>query len=60
MSDTSSTNRYSALPLLARRYLERLSALVETDISVISTGPDRSETIMPEENSKLRKLLLTA
>ncbi|MBI3941291.1 MAG: adenylosuccinate synthase [Acidobacteria bacterium] len=60
LSDTSAVNRYAALPPPARRYLERLSALIETDISVISTGPDRSETIMSDENSKLRKLLLTA
>jgi adenylosuccinate synthase len=60
MSDTSAVNRYSALPENARRYLERLSELIETDISIISTGPDRTETIMPDENSKLRKLLLTA
>ena len=60
MVDTSSVNRYAALPANARRYLERLSELIETDISIISTGPDRAETIMPSENSKLRKLLLTA
>ncbi|MBI4456768.1 MAG: adenylosuccinate synthase [Acidobacteria bacterium] len=57
MEDTSSVNKYSTLPQTARRYLERLSHLIEADISIISTGPERTETIMPEEDSKLSKLL---
>jgi adenylosuccinate synthase len=57
MSDTSAINQYSKLPANAQKYLERLSELIEADISIISTGPDRIETIMPEENSKLARLL---
>jgi len=37
---------YEALPENARRYLERLEALVRAPIDMISTGPDREETIL--------------
>ena len=37
---------YEALPVNARKYLERLQALVEVPIDLISTGPDREETIV--------------
>jgi adenylosuccinate synthase len=37
---------YADLPLNARKYLERLQALVEVPIDVISTGPDREQTIV--------------
>lgn len=37
---------YEALPVNARRYLERLQALVEVPIDVISTGPERDQTIV--------------
>jgi len=37
---------YDALPENARRYLERLEALVRVPIDMISTGPDREQTIM--------------
>jgi adenylosuccinate synthase len=37
---------YEALPVNARKYLERLQALVEVPIDVISTGPDRDQTIV--------------
>ncbi|HKD55790.1 MAG TPA: adenylosuccinate synthetase, partial [Steroidobacteraceae bacterium] len=37
---------YEALPCNARRYLERLAALVEVPIDMISTGPDREQTIV--------------
>jgi adenylosuccinate synthase len=37
---------YGALPGNARRYLERLEALVRVPIDMISTGPDREETIL--------------
>jgi adenylosuccinate synthase len=30
----------------ARKYLERLQALVEVPVDVISTGPDRDQTIV--------------
>lgn len=37
---------WSALPLNARRYLERLAELVGAPIDLVSTGPDRDETIV--------------
>ncbi len=37
---------YAALPLNARKYLERLEALVEVPIDIISTGAERDQTIV--------------
>ena len=37
---------YQALPANARRYLERLEKLVNVPIAMISTGPDREQTIV--------------
>ena len=37
---------YGQLPPNARAYLERLSALVEVPIDMISTGAERDETIV--------------
>ncbi|OGT19140.1 MAG: adenylosuccinate synthase [Gammaproteobacteria bacterium RBG_16_57_12] len=43
---TLGINSYDALPLNARRYLERISEIIEAPIDIISTGPDREETIV--------------
>jgi adenylosuccinate synthase len=43
---TVGVKRYEDLPANARMYLERLQALVGAPISLISTGPDREETIV--------------
>jgi len=37
---------WNALPANARRYLERLSELAGAPIDIVSTGPDRDETIL--------------
>ena len=37
---------YDGLPANARRYLERLSALVGVPIDIVSTGADRAQTIV--------------
>jgi adenylosuccinate synthase len=37
---------YQGLPLNARNYLERLQSLVSVPIDMISTGPEREQTIM--------------
>ena len=37
---------YDKLPINARRYLERISDLCEVPIDMVSTGPDRLETIV--------------
>jgi adenylosuccinate synthase len=43
---TVGITRYEELPPNARTYLERLQALVGIPISIISTGPDRHQTIV--------------
>jgi adenylosuccinate synthase len=43
---TVGVTAYEALPANARRYLERLEALVGTPVDMISTGPDREQTIV--------------
>ena len=37
---------YAALPVNARRYLERLAALTGVPLDMISTGPERDQTIV--------------
>ena len=43
---TFGTRQLDALPGNARRYLERLSEVCESPIDMISTGPERDETIV--------------
>ncbi|HEY3784902.1 MAG TPA: adenylosuccinate synthase [Steroidobacteraceae bacterium] len=43
---TVGITEYQALPANARRYLERLQALVNVPIGLISTGPDRDQMIV--------------
>ncbi|MDB6085976.1 MAG: adenylosuccinate synthetase [Gammaproteobacteria bacterium] len=43
---TVGITRYEDLPVNARTYLERLQALVGIPITIISTGPDRDQTIV--------------
>jgi adenylosuccinate synthase len=50
---TDQIREYNDLPVLAQDYLKRLSDLVDTEISVISTGPDRVQTIIASKNSRL-------
>jgi adenylosuccinate synthase len=56
-TDTSQIQEYDELPLQARDYLNRISDLIQTDISIISIGPDRKETIILEESPRLQPLL---
>ena len=39
---------WDELPENAKKYLDRLSELAETPISIVSTGPDRRETVVLE------------
>ena len=55
--DTSDIQNYENLPENAKSYLYRLGELTGADISIISTGPNRSETIILEESPRLRRLL---
>jgi adenylosuccinate synthase len=43
---TVGVTRYEDLPANARKYLEHLQALVDVPITIISTGPDRDQTII--------------
>ena len=42
----SGARSVSDLPANARRYMERLEELVETEIVITSIGPDRDQTIL--------------
>jgi adenylosuccinate synthase len=46
--NTVGVTRYEELPANARSYLERLQSLVGIPITIISTGPDREQTIIRE------------
>jgi adenylosuccinate synthase len=43
---TVGVTEYDVLPVNARKYLERLETLVNVPIDMISTGPDRDQTIV--------------
>ncbi len=45
-SDISGVQRFEALPPAARRYVERLEALVGCEIGIISISPQRDKTII--------------
>jgi adenylosuccinate synthase len=44
-TDISAVRRPADLPMQARRYIERIAALVELPVSIVSVGPDREQTI---------------
>jgi adenylosuccinate synthase len=44
--NTVGITRYEDLPVNARTYLERLQALLGVPVTIISTGPERDQTIM--------------
>ena len=43
---TAGITSYDDLPTAAKNYLHRIEEIVETKIDIISTGPDRTETIL--------------
>jgi len=43
---TVGITEYDKLPVNARRYLERIAELCEVGVDMVSTGPDRQETIV--------------
>jgi adenylosuccinate synthase len=43
---TVGVTRYDELPRNARRYLERLQEIVGVPIDLVSTGPERDQTIV--------------
>jgi len=46
VGSTVGVKDYDALPPLARNYLERIQSILGVPIDMISTGPDREETIV--------------
>jgi adenylosuccinate synthase len=54
---TAGLQEFAQLPRLAQDYIQRLSDLVQAEISVVSTGPDRRETIVTSPSSKLNSWL---
>jgi len=48
-SDTTGVRSYEELPLNARLYLERLSAVAGTKLGIVSVGPGRDQTIIMAE-----------
>jgi adenylosuccinate synthase len=45
-SDLTAIDQFSDLPIVAQEYINSLESLLETRISIISTGPERSELII--------------
>lgn len=45
-TSTAGITQYHDLPIEAKNYLKRIENIVETPIDIISTGPDRTETIL--------------
>ena len=43
---TKGVTQYDKLPVNARKFLERMQEICEVRIDMVSTGPDRKETIM--------------
>jgi adenylosuccinate synthase len=43
---TVGAKRYDDLPEAAKKYLRKIEELCETPIDIISTGPDRNETLI--------------
>ena len=43
---TVGVKRYEDLPQKAREYLTRIEEIVGTPVDIISTGPDRADTIV--------------
>ena len=46
---TAGVQQYEALPSNAKAYLQRIEELTDTPIDIVSTGPDRVDTIVLRE-----------
>ena len=51
---TVGIREWRELPENARRYVERLSDLVGAEIGLVSTGPDREQTIIRGQSALAR------
>ena len=47
---TAGVTKYEDLPQNAKNYLEEIAKIVDTPIDIVSTGPDRKETILINQN----------
>jgi adenylosuccinate synthase len=43
---TVGVKQYNDLPVEARNYLQRIAQICEVPVDIVSTGPDRDETIV--------------
>jgi adenylosuccinate synthase len=50
-ASTSGVREFKDLPAAARRYIDRLSDLIGGEIGMISTGPDRLETVIRPQSA---------
>jgi adenylosuccinate synthase len=50
-TSTAGIRDYAMLPEAARRYVDRLSELVECEIGIVSTGPERTHTILRSQSA---------
>jgi adenylosuccinate synthase len=50
-TSTVGVRDYGALPANARRYIDRLAELVGGEVGMISTGPDRDDTIIRDRSA---------
>ena len=48
-SSTAGVSELSRLPANARRYLDRIEALVETPVAMVSTGAERDHNVVLED-----------
>jgi len=56
LTDTRNVRDYDDLPENAKSYLERLAELTDTQISIVSVGPEREATIFRRENTRLNQI----
>lgn len=54
--DTTGARRWEDLPEAARRYLDRLGAIVGADVSLVSVGPDRIQSIVKPGSAMAARL----
>jgi adenylosuccinate synthase len=50
-ASTTGARRWGELPEAARRYIERISELARTQVGLVSTGPDREQTIIRDTSA---------
>jgi len=48
---TPGARQWDRLPAAARHYVERLSELVGTEVGIVSTGPEREDTVIRDQSA---------